>query len=154
MRVLKPLDVPMKQSGDWWVFLCGSIKMGAAIPWQDDATEMLERNGGVDIVCNPRRDAWDSSWVQSIDNLQFRSQVEWELRCLELSDAVVVCFDPNTKSPRTLLELGLLAGWGKPAGVYCPEGFWRKGNVDIVCNRYGLVQCKTLDAALAAVTRP
>jgi hypothetical protein len=44
-------------------------------------------------------------------------------------------FDPATKAPVTLLELGLAAESGKTV-VCCPDGFWRKGNVDIVCKRY------------------
>ena len=39
------------------------------------------------------------------------------------------------------MELGLFAGRmpGKLI-VYCPEGFWRKGNVDITCKYYGVRQ--------------
>lgn len=153
MRVFKPLDTPIKRRGERWAFLCGSIEMGGAVPWQDEAVALLERLRTVDVVCNPRRDDWDSSWVQSIENDQFRRQVEWELCCLEKSDAVLVCFDPATKSPITLLELGLLAGWTKPTAVYCPHGFWRKGNVDIVCRRYGLEQHSTLVHAVSAIGR-
>lgn len=46
-------------------------------------------------------------------------------------------FSPNTKSPISLLELGLFARSGK-VRVVCPEGFWRKGNVDIVCQYYNI----------------
>jgi hypothetical protein len=46
-------------------------------------------------------------------------------------------FDPNTKSPISLLELGLFAQ-SKKLIVCCPRGFWRKGNVDITCDRYGI----------------
>ncbi len=53
-------------------------------------------------------------------------------------------FDPNTKSPISLLELGLYAASDKLT-VCCPEGFWRKGNVDIVCERYGVEQVDTIE---------
>jgi hypothetical protein len=53
-------------------------------------------------------------------------------------------FDPATKSPISLLELGLFAKTGKLI-VCCSEGFWRKGNVDIVCKRYGVMQVENLD---------
>jgi hypothetical protein len=33
--------------------------------------------------------------------------------------------------------LGLYAGTGK-AIVCCPEGFWKRGNIQIVCERYGV----------------
>jgi hypothetical protein len=32
---------------------------------------------------NPRRENWDSSLVQSIDDLKFKEQVVWELDNLE-----------------------------------------------------------------------
>lgn len=53
-------------------------------------------------------------------------------------------FDPNTKSPISLLELGLHAREQKLI-VLCPEGFWRKGNVDVVCEYYGINQVDTFD---------
>jgi hypothetical protein len=53
-------------------------------------------------------------------------------------------FDPNTTSPISLLELGLHAK-SKKMIVCCPEGFWRKGNVDIVCKTYNVHQVDTLD---------
>ncbi len=51
-------------------------------------------------------------------------------------------FDPDTKSPITLLELGLIVR-DKPTRliVYCPEGFYRKGNVDIICRKYKITNC-------------
>jgi hypothetical protein len=29
--------------------------------------------------------------------------------------------------------------------VVCPEGFWRKGNVDVVCHKFGITQVDTID---------
>lgn len=43
---------------------------------------------------------------------------------LLLADTVVIYFDPKTLSPITLMELGIVS-----------EGFWRKGNVDILVSR-------------------
>ena len=83
------------------------------------------------------RESWDSSWTQSIDNIQFREQVEWELNGLDRADIIVVYFDPSTKSPITLLEVGLHAQSGKML-LCCPDGFWRKGNIEIVCDRYDI----------------
>ena len=95
------------------------------------------------VILNPRRDDWDSTWLQEIDNPKFREQVMWELDALEEADIIVMYFDPNTKSPISLLELGLFAR-SKKLIVYCPDGFWRKGNVDIVCRKYGVIQCISL----------
>jgi nucleoside 2-deoxyribosyltransferase len=118
------------------IFLAGSIEMGSAIDWQ---TELVSKFDVSEVLfLNPRRDAWDSSWEQSISNPDFKQQVTWELRGIEYADLVVFVFDPNTKSPVTLLELGLATGLGRSVVIYCPKPFWRKGNVDIVAARYGL----------------
>ena len=87
------------------VFLAGTIDMGNSVDWQ---TETIKRLADRDVnVFNPRCDRWDSSWVQREDNDQFRSQVEWELRYLRRADLVFVNILPDSKSPITLLEIGL-----------------------------------------------
>ena len=86
-------------------------------------------------VFNPRRVDWDSSWKQEYENPQFFQQVTWELNALKQADIIVMYFIPDTQSPISLLELGLFAESGK-LHVVCPQGFWRKGNIEIVCDRY------------------
>lgn len=117
------------------IFLAGSIEQDKAERWQDKVIFELE-NSPITIL-NPRREKWNSEWEQSIQNKEFNKQVCWELDALELADLIVFYFDPMTKSPITLLELGLFAKSGK-IKVCCPEGYWRKGNVDIVCERNGI----------------
>lgn len=124
------------------IFLAGSIEMGKAEDWQTKIANLLTNTDYT--ILNPRRDDWDGSWVQSIDNPQFRQQVEWELKAMEQADKIVMYFDPATKSPISLLELGLHAHEDKLI-VCCPEGFWRKGNVDIVCMRYEITQVDSLE---------
>ena len=132
------------------LFLCGSIEMGKAENWQQRMERELADVGGT--ILNPRRDDWDSSWVQTISNPKFHEQVWWELEAQEDADLIVCYFDPNTKSPITLLELGLF-GRFTSMRVCCPQGFWRKGNVDIVCCRYKIPQVETLDALIPEVRR-
>ena len=126
------------------VFLAGSIEMGKAIDWQSKLTQEL-----VDLdvlILNPRRLDWDSTWKQEITNPHFKGQVEWELLGLEKATKVVFYFDPATQSPITLLELGFLAARApEKMIVCCPNGFWRKGNVDVVCARYGVKQVSSTD---------
>lgn len=124
------------------IFLGGSIEMGAAEQWQERLVKHFE-DTSVRFL-NPRRDDWDSTWVQEASNPHFSEQVNWELDALEYSDLIVFYFDPNTKSPITLMELGLVAGCGKVI-VCCPDGFWRKGNVEIVCQRYDITLVNTFD---------
>ena len=112
--------------------------MGAAEDWQSAVATRLQVRPGT--LLNPRRPDWDASWRQHVDDPQFRGQVEWELSAQEAAD--LMYFAPDTRAPITLLELGLFAK--KRLFVCCPDGYWRKGNVDVVCRRYGIRQVGSL----------
>lgn len=141
MRVIYPPSYPTFDAGEQSVFLAGSIEMGLATDWQSQVCEALADKNM--LVLNPRRDDWDSSWEQTIHNEQFVAQVDWELDMLAIAERVIMYFDAATKSPISLLELGAFADSGKLI-VCCPEGFWRKGNVDIVCRRHNIKMVPTL----------
>ena len=127
------------------IFLAGSIEEGTAEHWQDHVVNLF--SGSAVTILNPRRDAWDPTWVQSIANPEFKKQVEWELNGLDSADYIIFYFDPRTKSPVTMLELGLHAKEGK-CFMVCPDGFWRKGNVDIVCERLAIPQFATVESCV------
>lgn len=127
------------------VFLAGSIESDPTSPTGSRAEEWQKRlimslSEELIIFLNPRRDNWDASVKQEITNPKFKEQVVWELAGLEEADLIVIYFDPTTKSPISLLELGLHAANFDKVIVMCPQGFYRKGNVDIVCERYGITQ--------------
>lgn len=122
------------------IFLAGSIDMGEAEDWQATLTknieDLSEKSTKNVTIFNPRRDDWDSSWEQDINNTQFYDQVTWELDRIDDSDLVIFYFGKDSKSPITLLELGKVSELkDKTVLVYCPKGFYRKGNVDITCHR-------------------
>lgn len=132
------------------LFLGGSIEMGGADDWQEQVTNQLS---STDLtIFNPRRDNWDSTWVQEITNPEFKAQVSWELEALERCGLILIHFVPGTKSPISLLELGL---FGHASGVHvcCPKGFWRKGNVDIVCERYSIPIYEKLESAVEVIKK-
>jgi hypothetical protein len=132
--------------GDMTVFLAGSIEMGKAEDWQSMIPGLFKNRGNLTFF-NPRRDDWDSSWEQKESNPEFNKQVNWELDHLEKADLIFMYFSPETTSPISLLELGLYADSDKII-VCCPDGFYRKGNVDIVCAVYDIPVYNTLDAAI------
>lgn len=124
-----------KCTGMTKVFLAGSIEMGCAEKWQDALWNKLEHMDL--IVLNPRREDWDSTWVQTSENEQFSAQVDWEHSAMQEADVIAMYFDFTTKSPITLLELGLFASSGKLV-VCCPPAFWRFGNVEYICKKYNI----------------
>lgn len=118
------------------IFLAGSIDNGAAEDWQAKIVQDLQDLGV--LLLNPRRDNWDPTWKQDISNPVFKEQVEWELDHLKRADMRVFYFAPGSISPITLLELGLHAKRGRQNIVCCPEGFWRQGNVQVICEQFGI----------------
>lgn len=146
MAIIIKSPSPLKEG--FSVFLAGSIEMGSAGNWQATVEEKLSDTNIV--IFNPRRDNWDPSWVQSKDAPHFHEQVKWELNAMEKANVIAMYFEPNTKSPVTLMELGLHARSGKMI-VCCPDGFWRRGNVDIVCEKYGVEQVETLNDLLERI---
>ena len=149
IEIQAPNPTPSEYKDNFTLFLAGSIEMGTAEHWQKRVVEALKDCKRLTIY-NPRRDDWDSSWVQSIDNPQFIEQVEWELDNLQRANLAIFYFDPSTKSPITLMELGMMSNpWSPLTLVVCPKGFWRRGNVEIFCNREGIEFFETLDDAIS-----
>jgi hypothetical protein len=155
-QTMKIITPPTKI--DWYeipspvVFIAGSIEQDTAARWQDELISKIPANWPGTIL-NPRRAHWDATWTQSIDNPEFREQVEWELRGIEEADLVILNFETDTKSPITLLELGLVAPTKHGCAVVrCPERFWRSGNVDIVCARFGIKQVDTINDLAGVIT--
>lgn len=146
IKATNPVDDPAMKVR---IFMAGSIEMGVAEDWQNKF-----KNAMIDldvVLLNPRRDKWDSSLPQDKNNPDFREQVEWEQHCIhKIANIIIFYFDPNTKSPITLMELGQVVH--DPVGVLvcCPTGFWRKGNVDIVCEAAGIPVFESLDELIQA----
>lgn len=151
--VIKPPAVaPKLPEKSISLFLAGSIEMGKADMWQDDIIEFIKTISNVNIeeihIYNPRRENWDNSWKQSIDEPEFRQQVEWELGLIERSNIVVFYLQPGTNSPISLMELGIVSqdsfAMKKHVIVLCPEGFHRKGNVDVTAMWFDMQLAKDL----------
>lgn len=134
---------PFKQDDRLTLFLGGSIDMGAAELWQDRLAQDLEDYDSI-VILNPRRDDWDSSWVQDpTPGTQFHEQVSWELQHQSDADLIVYYFAADSKAPITLLELGLFGG--SNVLVCCPREFYRYGNVKMVCEAFSIDFVETYD---------
>ncbi len=142
-------------STEYTIFLGGSIEMNTAEKWQDRLALALSGWSDDLVLLNPRRDDWDSSWLQDpTPGTQFNEQVTWEFNMQDQADLIVYYFDPATKSPITLLELGSY-GSSEPycVVVCCPPTFWRYGNVAMFCEKHDIVLVHSFDSLVEEITQ-
>lgn len=140
---------PLPYSEKTSLFLAGSIEMGEAEDWQEKCCNKLSAKY---LIFNPRRKDWNSSWDEKSPELY--QQIIWEQIRMSHADIVLFYFDPKTKSPITLLELGqCLATNGKQILVVCPDGYWRKANVVVTCNLADIPVLNTLEEAISILEK-
>ena len=123
------------------IFLAGSIDQGNAFDWQKYICASM--NDYNVVLFNPRRDNWDNTLEQSLDNPIFVEQVTWEQYYLKLADYRIFVFTADSKAPITFFELGEFID--KPGIICCLDGFYRKANVQITAALHGKVVLNTLD---------
>lgn len=127
------------------IFLAGTIDNGESYDWQQDIIRCLEENY---VVFSPRRAEWDAN---ASSELIFE-QINWELDRIREAETIFIYFAPGSKSPISLLELGLvLANDDKLVIVVCPDGFWRKDNVFVTTTRFGHQVYNSLGEGLEAL---
>ena len=124
------------------VFLAGTIDNGESLDWQSAvAEELMAQNTKQPIfVYNPRRE----KWPDGSDHDEITKQIKWELHHLEKADLIIMNILPKSKSPISLMELGLFAKEGKVI-VFCQPSFYRYDNVRVVCETYGIKLINTND---------
>ena len=124
------------------IFLAGTIDMGNSRDWQAEIHERFSEMNGRYILFNPRQENWDATRPGEMDY-----QVKWELDHLEDADMIIMYILGTSKSPISLLEMGLHAKSGKMY-VICEKDFYRYDNVRITCDYYGVPLYKDLDSFL------
>ena len=133
------------------VFLAGTTSKVDESDWRETLSTSLLQTPIT--IYNPYRPDWDSSWKEDINFAPFREQVEWELEKQEEANIVVIYFHPKTQAPISLIEMGLCVRAPGKAIVVCPEGYWKKGNVEIVCRRFGVEMVSSVDELKDAIIR-
>lgn len=130
------------------IFLAGTIDMGNSRDWQMELYDRFSAMNGRYILFNPRQDNWDASRPGEMDY-----QVSWELDHLEEADMIVMYILGSSKSPISLLEMGLHARSGK-MHVICEPEFYRYDNVRITCGYYGVPLYENLEEWLGSLDCP
>ena len=148
MQLIKPHSDDQQQAHDISILLAGAIDNGNAFMWQPIVEDALS-----DIqvtVYNPRNDAWDSALKPVLENPVFKTQVSWEIDNLERSDIIFMMFPKGSISPISLLELGYFVG-RRTMVVCCEPDYWRKGNVDYMCQINDVPVYTDIESAINAL---
>ena len=144
-----PSNISYRDHNKPSVFLAGSIEQGEAINWQPATANSFIEKGFV--VFNPRRKDWDASRKQEFVDPYMYQQIGWEDNAMNMADHILIYLQPKTLSPIALFEFGKHLTSGKVIMV-CPEGFWRKPNVDFECAKYNVPQFDRLTDAIQYIT--
>lgn len=129
-----PSEEPV--SGVKSVFLAGTTTAVGDIDWRKQLSTSLSEHPIT--FFNPNRPDWDSTWREDITFTPYREQVLWELDKQAKADLVVVYFHPATVAPISLLEFGLSARIPDKVVAIAPKGYSKRGNVQIVCQKFGI----------------
>lgn len=110
------------------IFLAGTIDDGKSEDWQ---SKLIKEFSEYNItILNPRR----NNWGDLTDN-ELRKQITWELDHLEKADIIFMYIIGTSKSPISLLEMGIHIKDSKLI-VVCEPEFYRYDNVRITCEYY------------------
>jgi hypothetical protein len=125
------------------VFLAGTTTAVGNVDWREKLSTSLSEYPIT--IFNPNRPDWDSTWREDINFDPYREQVQWELEKQMKADLVVVYFHPATLAPISLLEFGLSAQSPGKVIAIAPEGYAKRGNVQIVCQKFGIEFLDNID---------
>jgi len=125
---------PMKASKNIKsVFLAGTIDNGDSLNWQDKVIIELINLGKSCKIYNPRREHWNPNPSKE----EMEAQIKWEQESLDKANIVAMVLLDDSKSPISLLEMGLYAKSGKLV-VFCTPNFYRWDNVRLTCEKYNI----------------
>lgn len=135
IKIVTAVEKYEVKPGDVCMFLAGTIDNSDSFDWQAELLDWLkdyktEKNV---IVFNPRRKEWNKNAGKE----ELDEQIEWELEALSRCDYIIMNILGTSKSPITLLELGL---FHRNPGLYvfCPPEFYRYENVRVSCKKFGV----------------
>lgn len=114
------------------IFLAGTIDNGDSENWQEEVIKKFEFNPNIKFY-NPRR----KEWLSNASEEELIYQIQWEQEYLDKADLIIMAIADNSKSPISLLELGLYAKEQKMI-VFCNPEFYRYMNVKLTCEKYNI----------------
>ncbi len=126
------------------VFLAGTIDDGKSEDWQTKVIDTLSSTKNINVtVFNPRRDNWGELGDRALEK-----QIKWELTHLDNADYILMYIIGTSKSPISLLELGIHIHQADKVIVVCEPEFYRYENITVTCGYYNVPLYNTLGEGL------
>ena len=137
--------LPLKEKNKSYYFLAGSMDFNSGDSWREKVVNELKES-----VC-----IFDPTRIEHNDfsDAQMKEHIEWELDALALSDRILLNLLPSSKSPISLVELGLYVESAKLI-VVCPESFYQRRYIETICNKYDTVLFDNLDEGIEYIKTP
>jgi len=139
MIITSEQKLPEKNSSEKYVFLAGSIDNSYFGDWRKKIIKKIETKVNVFDPTNKKHN--------SLSNAEMKSHILWELDALAISDKILLNFLPDSKSPISLVELGLYVASNKLI-VVCPIEFYKSSYVYTLCKKYDTPIYDTINNAL------
>lgn len=115
-----------KEKGNY-IFLAGSIDNRYFGNWRK---KVIEKIGDTNIILDPTNKNHDK-----LSDEEMKLHIQWELDALVKADRILLKFLSDSKSPISLLELGLYVASNKLI-VVCPKEFYQSRYVYTLCEKY------------------
>lgn len=144
MVIITP-ETEYQESKNKSVFFAGTIDDGNSLNWQDKTIIELINLGFDCDIYNPRREHWNPNTPKE----EIEYQIKWEQNHLDNADMIVMVLLDDSKSPISLLELGLYAK-SKKIVVFCTTNFYRWDNVRLTCDKYHIELIQDLNPLIIA----
>lgn len=139
MIITSEQKLPEKNSLEKYVFLAGSMDNRYFGNWRIEAVKKLETKVNVFDPTNMDND--------SLNDAEMKSHILWELDALAIADKILLNFLPDSKSPISLVELGLYVA-SKKLIVVCPKAFYKSRYVYTLCEKYNTPIFEDVNKAL------
>lgn len=122
-----------------YVFLAGSIDNRYFGNWRKT---IIEEIGDSNIILDPTNTNHDK-----LSDEEMKLHIQWELDALSKADIILLNFLSDSKSPISLVELGLYVASNKLI-VICPKEFYKSKYVYTLCEKYNTPIFDTINKAL------
>lgn len=129
-------ELPIKEKQ--CIFLAGSMDFNRPDNWRKQTIHKLSNYNFFDPT-NKNHD--------SLNEIQMKKHIEWELDALLMADKIILNFLPNSLSPISLVELGLYMSSQKLT-VICPKEFYKSKYVYTLCEKYNTPVFLKIEEAL------